>query len=185
VQHLPPRIKDASLGDRHAETPAAVGKGRAVRVFSLRAGATGVGLVALSLALSLGQTSRATDLIQSDRGFPPSSSLPTASSDSINGGIEHQDGRFWCRWVLRGHKRPHAFPKLAPANDPNDDETSDDPNDNDDAWDDLTAFGETSTPSFAWSQETIPFLIALTFPPPAFAATHSSSLHLTLQRLRC
>jgi hypothetical protein len=90
------------------------------------------------------------------------------------------------RSTLRSGKCRHAFFVTAGVDDPNDDETSDDPADDDDAWEGLSALGETEVPVPAWFEEMSCQYGDFEFPSDPLCVDllpHTS--FLTLQRLRC
>jgi hypothetical protein len=101
-------------------------------------------------------------------------------------GPTSHEGRFWGKWVLRGHKRSHAFPKLTTSITPNDDEASDDPNDDDDAWDDLTAYaGDPDAPTAIWCPTASSLEIVSGFVSLACIPLSLPSPLRSLCRLRC
>jgi hypothetical protein len=145
-----------------------------------------VGLIALVCALVLG---RAVPGGLAASGPAHAMDTPghfaTAPVGSVSpahpAGVRTENG-----WTLRSGKRLRAFPVAVGCDDPNDDETSDDPADDDDAWEDLTAFGETGVPVSAWLPEVRCYprdpetqSDPLCLPAPRFTT------FLTLQRLRC
>jgi hypothetical protein len=141
-------------------------------------------LVAMSWALVLGQASVAGDLAAREEGPPPDGSSQTALSRPVRSGSPDRVARFGSGWTLRWHKRPHAIRKSECPNDPTDDETSDNPNDDDDAWDDLSADDDFSSPIVACLQETVPGLDAPERVPVTRVPLLSSPF-LPLPRLRC
>jgi hypothetical protein len=211
VRSSPPAIREAFLGDHSAEVSANLGRGSAARVSSLvpegpvpsglvtghgipaavylvplRLTPLGIGWVALLWALTLGQAPAARNLGARGECHPPEHSVQTASTDQVQPGSPDPVAPWGGGWILRLHKRSHAFHKSIPlSDDPNDDETSDDPNDDDDAWDDLTGDDGPGAPVIACLQQTVRYLL----PPEAGSAPDStarpSSPFLMLQRLRC